>query len=142
LNSEVWRRTLVVDGVAQKEEANNSCDDGLSRSVLSSEQTAFQTSSLCGSVALGELGVEFNERAKTLARAASLYQFPIKSQIFQTRDSGKYTNLSEKYPISYMLLEGNRLGVRTTSLGVAIFGGTSPPSERRTREACMTSSWD
>ena len=107
--------TLVVDGVAQAKEAADDPRKGSGRRVLAVEETGLDAArGLCGRGALGQLGVKVDEGRKAGSRARGLSQKSVTK-----------------------MRELQAAGILARMEGVAILGGTRPPSWRRMREGCM-----
>jgi hypothetical protein len=108
------RRTLVVDGVPEAENGEDRSVERRGGRVLAVEEARLDSAaSASGRGALGELRVELDERGEASALPRRLEaQMSVSSQ-------------------------REHIQTRTSRDGAAIFGGTSPPSWRRMREACM-----
>ncbi len=106
---------MVIEGVPDSKETSNQGDERSSRCVSTVEKTIFQARDASCRCAFGQFGVEVDERSETVTRSTRL----------QIND----------------IFNGEILGERVENvLGIwelQFWGGTSPPSWRRMREACM-----
>ena len=114
-------RTLVIDGVTNSENPKDGGKDRSSRRVLSVEIPGLQSSEArLRGWSLGEFRVEVDEWSEASSGSSGLYRRTRKHALSGVAEppSGEFWQ-------------------RTRRVGEATFGGTIPPSWRRTREECI-----